>query len=52
MDVIIRNAKLRDRDGFCDIGIQKGVFTRIQEKIEETAPEEIDANFNLVSPPL
>lgn len=50
MDVIIRNAKLRDRDGFCDIGIQ-GVFTRIQEKIEETAPEEIDANFNLVSPP-
>ena len=51
MDLIIRNAKLRDRDKTCDIGIEDGKFKLIGENINQKAKEEIDALGNLVSPP-
>lgn len=51
MDIIIRNAKLRNRDKICDIGISDGKFKLIKENIKEKAKKEIDALGNLVSPP-
>lgn len=51
MDLIIRNAKLRNLDELVDIGIEKGKFALIGKEIKERALYEIDASGNLVSAP-
>ena len=51
MDFIIRNARLRNAENLCDIGLDRGVIKRIAPKIEGEAPEEIDAAGRLVCPP-
>lgn len=51
MELIIRNAKLRNRLGLVDIGVSKGRFIAIEEKLEASGVEEIDAKGNLVTPP-
>lgn len=51
MDLIIRNAQLRGRQGLVDIGINKGLFKEISHNIQHTGDKEIDAKGNLVSLP-
>lgn len=51
MDLIIRNAKLRDRHERVDIGIHNGTFHTIAETIKKTGIQEIDAQGRLVTPP-
>jgi len=51
MDLIIKNAKLRNREELVDIGIDKGKIESIEVKISAAANETIDAKGNLVSPP-
>lgn len=51
MDLIIRNAKLREHKMSMDIAIQDGKFIKIKESIDETTVQEIDAQGNLVVPP-
>ncbi len=51
MDLIIRNARLRNAENLCDIGIDRGVISRIAPKIEGPAQAEIDAAGNLTCPP-
>lgn len=51
MDLIIRNAKLRDLDNTVDIGVKDGRFEKIDKHIESKGLKEIDAFGNLVSPP-
>jgi len=51
MDLIIRQAKLRDQDTLVDIGIHDGSFVKIKPNINDNATKEINANGNLVSPP-
>lgn len=51
MDLIVRNARLRDKDFLCDIGVDKGLISAVAPKIEAVAAEEIDAAANLVTPP-
>ena len=50
--MIIKNAKLRGRDGLWNIAIKAGKFDEItQNVIEETGQEVIDAEGSLVLPP-
>lgn len=51
MDLIIRNAKLRNKSQSVDIGIRDGKFKKIERKIKARAAQEIDAKGNLVTPP-
>lgn len=51
MDLIIRNAKLRDFDYTVDIGIEDKKFKKIEKDIDSKALIEINAKGNLVSPP-
>lgn len=51
VDLIIRNAKLRDQKKLVDIGIKDGVFKVIKEHVDLETTKEIDANGNLVIPP-
>ena len=51
MDILLRNARLRDKKELCDIGIDKGQITAVEPKITAEAAEEIDAGGNLVTPP-
>lgn len=51
MDLIIRNAKLRDRDELIDLGIADGKFAQVKAKINNKGKKEIDAEGNLVIPP-
>lgn len=51
MQLIIRHAKLFDKEGLWDIAIKDGVFQAIERNIVAEAQEEIDAAGNLVSPP-
>lgn len=51
MELIIRNAKLRDRKELVDVGIKKGIFQTIDKNIEIKGLKEIDARGNLVTPP-
>lgn len=50
MDLIIRNAKLRNRDGLWDIGIKNGRIVSLENCISEKGNEEIDANGKLTVP--
>jgi len=50
--VIIKNAKLRGKDGLWNIAIKAGKFDQItQNAIEETGQEGLDAEGSLVLPP-
>lgn len=51
MDLIIRNAKLRGKEEFVDIGIKDGLFKEISKSIESNANKEINVNGNLLSVP-
>lgn len=48
MDLIIRNAKLRDSAHNVDIGIEGGKISVIEKTIEVSGKLEIDALGNLV----
>ncbi len=50
MNLIIRNAKLRNRQGLWDIGIKSGVIKAIEDNLPQKGEEEIDANGKLVVP--
>ncbi len=51
MNLIIRNAKLREKDSLVDIGLKNEKIALISEKIDEESDLEIDARGNLVIPP-
>lgn len=50
MDLIIRNAKLRNKEGLWDIGIEKGKIKALASRLEAKAAEEIDAKGKLTVP--
>ncbi len=50
MDLILRNARLRNRSGTWNIGITGDSITTVEEQLTEVAAEEIDAAGNLVAP--
>ncbi|MDE0383943.1 MAG: amidohydrolase family protein [Defluviicoccus sp.] len=50
MDLIVRNARLLDRDGAWEIGVEDGRIAAIDRGIEATAESEIDAAGNLAAP--
>jgi cytosine deaminase len=50
MDLIVRNARLREKKGLQDIGISAGKVIRIEEHMREKADEEIDALGHLTTP--
>ncbi len=50
MDLIVRNAHLRNQPGIWDIGITGDRISVIAEKLTDIATEEIDAAGNLVVP--
>ncbi len=49
MDLIIRNARTREENGLRDIAIQQGRISAINEKMAESAKQEIDVNGRLVT---
>jgi cytosine deaminase len=49
--MLIKNAKLRDKENLVDILIQEGIITKIEENIDIDGVEIIDANGFLVIPP-
>ncbi len=51
MELIIKNAKLRDRTELVDIGIDKGKIVAIDKNIDAQAREIIDAGAQMVIPP-
>ena len=50
MDLIVRNARLLDRDGAWEIGVEDGRIAAIGRKVEGSAESEIDAGGNLAAP--
>ena len=50
MDLIIRHACLRGREGSWDIGINGNRISVVREQLAESAPIEVDAARNLVLP--
>ena len=50
MDLIVRNARLLDRDGTWEIGVEDGRIAAIGRKVEWSAESEIDAGGNLAAP--
>ncbi len=50
MDVIIRHARLRGREGTWDIGILGDHITAVVEQLADAAPTEVNAAGNLVTP--
>lgn len=51
MDLIIRKAKLREKDHLIDIGVKDGKIQFISKDIKDKADKEIDAQGNLLIPP-
>jgi cytosine deaminase len=51
MDLIVRNARLSDREESVDLTVEAGTFTEIGPRLKMQASTEIDANGNLVIPP-
>ncbi|MEW5817569.1 MAG: amidohydrolase family protein, partial [Spirochaetota bacterium] len=51
MDLIIRNARLRDGKELKDIAIKNGLFAAVEQNLNARGVNEIDAKGNLVSPP-
>lgn len=52
MDILIRQAKLRDGSGLKDIAITGGKITAIEDRIDGEAPRVIEANGKVVIPGL
>ena len=50
MDLIVRNARLLDRDGAWEIAVEDGRVAAIDRGIEASAETEIDAGGNLAAP--
>lgn len=50
MELLIRNAKLRNREGTWDIGVKDGKIALIDRNISEKAEQEIDAQGKLTVP--
>jgi cytosine deaminase len=50
MDMIIRHAHLRGHEGSRDIGITADRIVAVANKLTEVAPNELDADGNLVTP--
>ncbi len=50
MDLIIKNAKLREKDNLVEIGIHGGKIVKIDDKIGEMAEKTIDACGKLTTP--
>lgn len=50
MDLIIRNAKLRKREGLWDIAVKDGKIIRVDKNLPQKATEEIDAGGKLTVP--
>ena len=50
MDLIVRNARLLDRDGAWEIGVEDGRIAAIDRKVEGSAESEIDAGGRLAAP--
>lgn len=51
MDILIKNAKLLEKENVLDIAIENGIISDIAENIKLKADIIIDAKSNLVSPP-
>ena len=51
MDLIIRNARLRDRQELVDLAVRDGRIAAIAPKLTERGTRELDAAGNLVVPP-
>lgn len=49
-DLIIRRARLVEREGIYDIAISNGIVEEISENIPEKGEQEVNANGNLVTP--
>jgi len=50
VDLIVRNARLRGRDGLYDIGVENGRITEISRRVRGEADREVDAGGRLVLP--
>lgn len=50
MDIMIRNAKLRNKEGLWDIGIENGKIKALANSLVEKAEQEIDAKGRLTVP--
>jgi cytosine deaminase len=50
MDLLVRRARLRDRDDLVDIAIEGGRIARLEPHVVGSAAEEIDAAGHLVTP--
>jgi hypothetical protein len=50
VDLIVRHARLRDRDGLCDVGIRGERVAAIADGLEATATIELDADGRLLAP--
>src|SRR5436309_14858593 len=50
MDMLIRNARLRGREGTWDIGISAGCIAAVAAHLPDGATTEVDAAGNLVLP--
>ena len=50
MDLIVRNARLRGRDGLYDIGVENGRITEISRRVRGEADREVDAGGRLALP--
>tara|TARA_B100000686_G_C16791344_1_gene978932 strand:- start:340 stop:1581 length:1242 start_codon:yes stop_codon:yes gene_type:complete len=50
MDLIIKNARLLERDGEFDIAIQNGMIAAIEPTVDQAGAEEFDAKGKLVTP--
>lgn len=51
-DLVLRNARLLDRDGVCDLAAEGGRWTRIGRWLEVGAARELDCGGRLVTAPL
>ncbi len=51
MDLLIKNALLKDKEGLFDIGVEKGKITRISGSIDGKGCPEINAEGRLAVPP-
>lgn len=49
MDLVIRHASLRDREGTVDIGVNGGVIEAVEPHLDDAGDTEIDAGGMLVS---
>ncbi len=52
MDLVIRRARLRGKEGLYDIGVENGKVVSISERVREKGEVEIDAGCKLVVPAL